>query len=189
MMDKNFYNAKIIKRNNATIKLQEKHATKIIKVDQGGWEEEYYNLYVLFSKDHSYVVKPIEWKTRDIYEMERLDIVCDGYDVLDEGDEYDKLHKMSTLENALKIVKLYSQIYLDCLEFSEKHLPKGQYFFHDDVNLSNIVFTSDGQIKLIDADSFRVDNNFLNISHKSYSQAGLLKAHLLSELLKQNENV
>ena len=96
---------------------------------------------------------------------------------------------MSTLENALKIVKLYSQIYLDCLEFSEKHLPKGQYFFHDDVNLSNIVFTSDGQIKLIDADSFRVDNNFLNISHKSYSQAGLLKAHLLSELLKQNENV
>ena len=83
----------------------------------------------------------------------------------------------------------YNQIYLDCLEFSEKHLPKGKYFFHDDVNLSNIVFTRDGQIKLIDADSFKIDNNFLNISHKSQSQAAVLKAHLLSELLKQNKNV
>ncbi len=183
------HNAKIIKRNNSTIKLQKKSATKVIKVGQRGWEEEYYNLYVLFSKDHSYVVKPIEWKTRNIYDMERLDIVCDAYDVLDEADEYDTLHEMSTLENALKIVKLYNQIYLDCLEFSEKHLPKGQYFFHDDVNLSNIVFTRDGQIKLIDADSFKIDNNFLNISHKSQSQAAILKAHLLSELLKQNKNV
>ena len=178
---------KILTRNNCTIKLEKHSAIKIIKNGQRQWEEEYFHLYVLFSKEYSYVVKPIKWTSKNIYEMERLDIVADGFDVLSEADEYHRLHKMATLENALKIIKLYTRIYLDCLEFSEKHLPKGQYFFHDDINLSNMVFTSGGQIKLMDADSFKIDNNFLNISYLQNSQAAVLKSFLLSELLKNNE--
>jgi len=182
------YNQKIIKRNNSTLKFGRKTVIKITKPGHREWEERFYNLYVLFAKDYSYAVKPVSWKTDMIYEMERLDIVCDGYDILSEHDDADNLGPYATLENALKIVKFYNQIYLDCLEFSAKHLPEGKYFFHDDLNLSNVVLTSSGEIKLIDCEAFSIEENLLNISHKSHSQAALLKAHLLSETLqKQND--
>lgn len=180
---------KTIRRNNSTLKFDKKSILKINKEDQADWTKDLYDLYVLFSKKYSYVVKPIAWKTGRIFEMEKLDIVASAEDILSEESivSDNKLHDLATLDNAIKIIKFYNQIYIDCLEFSVANLPNGEYFFHNDLNLSNIVFTSDNQIKLIDPDSFKVEDNFLNITHKSFSQGVLLKAHILSERLRHNE--
>lgn len=175
---------KVINTNNGLLRFGKTTVTKEIGKNQSPWSQDLYDLYQLFSAQHSYTTKLISRTNDRIYEMERLDIVADVYDILNHNAT--DLHELSTLENCLKIVSFYNKIYVDCLEFSIKHLPQGQYFFHTDLDLSNVVFTSDGSIKLIDIDSFKIENNFFNPEQKGYSQYVLYKAYILSERLKRN---
>jgi thiamine kinase-like enzyme len=171
---------KVINTKNGVLRFDKKTVTKEISKDKESWSKDLYDLYQLFSAQHSYTTKLISRTNDRIYVMERLDIVADLYDILNDPGP----HKLATLENCLKIVLFYNKLYVDCLEFSIKHLPQGKYFFHIDPSYRNVVFTSDGSIKLIDFNSFKIENNFLNAEHKGFSQYVLHKTLVLSERIR-----
>ena len=174
---------RVIHTKTGILRFGKTTVTKEIHEEKQPWPQNLYDLYQLFSQQHDYTIKLIRRINDRTYEMEKLDILANIDDILSYNT---RIHKLATLENLIKIISFYNKIYLDCLEFSIKYLPQGQYFFHTDPSLFNVVFTRDGSIKLIDFNSFRITNNLLNPELISYSQYVLYKCHLLSERLNRN---
>lgn len=82
--------------------------------------------------------------------MERLDIIC----TLDQLFSKDSKHKnLITKDLICEIISVISRSWAIDFEYS-KTLTGHEYFIHNDLTLSNLVLTSDYQIKFIDPDSY-----------------------------------
>ena len=127
-------------------------AKKLLK---GWWTSEHYALYNQFAAQHDYCVKVLDYKSRYEFEMEHLDIHTTVGNLLEKPEYAD----LVTPELLADVLRIYSRIYVDCLEFSKQFLYNRGYFMHKDLHVGNIVLTKQKEIKLIDPDSFEIQKN------------------------------
>lgn len=116
------------------------------------WESTNYALYNQFAAQHDYCVKVINYKNRHEFEMEHLDILTSVGNLLEKPEHKD----LCTPSMIADVLRIYSRIYADCLEFSKQHLFNRGYFMHKDLHVGNVVITTQHEVKLIDPDSFEI---------------------------------
>tara|TARA_B100000212_G_C27348199_1_gene522348 strand:+ start:158 stop:649 length:492 start_codon:yes stop_codon:yes gene_type:complete len=118
--------------------------------------KEEFNLYRIFSADKNYCVKLYKWNDNYSYSMEKINILCNLEESL-----HSRINYNVPLEKLEETLITYIKIFTDCVEFSKKNLPNGKYFMHRDLNLSNVVYTENYDIKLIDVDAFEITDRLI----------------------------
>lgn len=146
------------------------------------WGYDIYKIYLKFAKTHRYCVPVTAWKSNYEIQMKKLDIDVSVDDMLQYAG-YD-LHPKVTKEKIHRVILFYQQIQIDFLKFSIKHLPQGKYFYHTDLHLLNLVFTTDDDLMLIDPNSFQLTKHVVNTEYVSHFNRLMWRAHMTMERLK-----
>lgn len=124
---------------------------------------DYNQKFLKFVGNKDYCVKVLEVRGSNEYTMEYFDILSTVDRYLD---PYNPDFNKNIQENILdEIQRVFLQLQIDCMRFSKKFLPKGKYWVHKDLHLSNFVITKDRKVKLIDIDSFMVTESPLDSSY------------------------
>jgi len=178
------YDTKIITANSE-LSLANKKVVK--KITQGRlWPIHNYNLYQRYSEIYPYAVKVLKWIDENEIKMERVNVELSFSDLLEY--ERDKLHTGVTKERVHRAVMFYQGLQNDFYKFSFEEMPKtsmpSKYFYHHDLNLSNIVFDMNDNIKLIDPNGFWVSDMFVNRSYIVNFNSIMWKAHLTLQRLE-----
>ena len=173
---------KTIKTHNSNLCFNKNSVVKTLR-DGITWPKRNYELYKIFCESYDYCVKVTNYIDKHSFEMERLEIKGYVGDML----QHKYINKNIISYNQMqdynidrmlvnKIVRTYKKLYVDCLDFSMQHLPLGEYFFHVDTNLGNVIITEDNQVKIIDPDSFHITNTLINPIYTSECQSLLTYA-------------
>ena len=148
------------------------YGKKAVKKLQQNWPQCNYDLYKRYSELHPYVVKVTKWIGNKEIKMERLNVELTFADLFDF--ERQPLHPGVTKERVYRAIMFYQTLQNDFYKFSFEEMPKipqknvaipGKYFYHHDLNLTNLVFNTDDYIKLIDPNAFSITNTFVNTSY------------------------
>jgi len=137
------------------IKFKENKVIKTLN-HRAPFTQEEFNLYQKFSADKDYCVKLYKWNNSNSYSMEKLHILCNLEESL-----HSRVNYNVPLEKLEETLSTYIKIFTDCIEFSKENLPSGKYFMHRDLNLSNVVYTENYDIKLIDVDAFEITDRMI----------------------------
>jgi len=156
-----------MKKHKSIVKRESKIVFKknlVIKtLRRESWSKENFDLYKQYSSRNNYAVKLIEWIDEKTFSMEYIDIDQSVSTLIE--DQYNLSEEFKR-----DFLILYTRIYTECLLFSKQNLPAGSYFMHKDMNLANFVLDKQGNIKLLDPNSFTIQNNPINESYAFRSQ-------------------
>ena len=139
----------IIERKNCTIELNGKYAIKTYKNkdDIRALNDKWLSCYKLLQEQCPNITKVYEVNGREqSIVMENLGVIETGYKKFSKG----SITKDFIINTIITVNNCWSKM----LKFSQTLPFKNKYFIHCDYTLSNIVYTADQTIKIIDPDSF-----------------------------------
>ena len=123
----------------------------VIKNDNfSWWTEENVNLWCeVYNSYYEYdnrVVKVLKFDGKELH-TEPLE----GFDLRDES----KLNALD-VPSLIQIHREYVDIWSKMLGFRHPLIPEGRFWFHRDLQLKNVMWCTDGRLRLIDPDHFNI---------------------------------